>query len=343
MVDDTFVFDGVVHVADFSFENLKARPNPEQIDAFISAVRRALGGVVTVTMGDDVSDVAKGSTEANYDVIFRDAPTDMAVVGNLPFFGREGALYKDADWPLTLNYRLAEAHPERCVFAGGAEPTSQSMSETLAAIERQVTELGAKSMKFYPFHWRADDKELGYPMYEKCLELGVNIVQFHYCQPADSSHDVEIQMPNYLQRPARDFPELTFIMHHPSPLYFEETVNIAARFRNIHLLISPIVQLWFERPRLVQKLMGRLLQEVGADKLIYGSEGALAGNPTRYINAVLNLDIPEDLQDGYGYPQITREDKEKILGLNLAALFGIDVEAKKEELAALSEHEHAQA
>lgn len=42
--------------------------------------------------------------------------------------------------------------------------------------------------------------------------------------------------------------------------------------------------------------------------------------------------MPDDLVAGYGYPELTREIKEKILGLNLAGLMGIDVEAKKKEL-----------
>ena len=45
------------------------------------------------------------------------------------------------------------------------------------------------------------------------------------------------------------------------------------------------------------------------------------------------MEIPEDLRDGYGYPQITREDKAKVLGLNFARMMGVDVEAKIQELA----------
>jgi hypothetical protein len=46
-----------------------------------------------------------------------------------------------------------------------------------------------------------------------------------------------------------------------------------------------------------------------------------------------NLEIPEDLQCNYGYPQITREDKAMILGKNMARLMNTDIEAKKRELA----------
>lgn len=49
----------------------------------------------------------------------------------------------------------------------------------------------------------------------------------------------------------------------------------------------------------------------------------------------MDLEIPEELQADYGYPQITRDDKKMILGLNMAGLLGIDVEAKVKELQGL--------
>jgi hypothetical protein len=48
----------------------------------------------------------------------------------------------------------------------------------------------------------------------------------------------------------------------------------------------------------------------------------------------MELEIPADLRDGYGFPQITRRDRENILGLTFARLMGIDVEQKLRELAA---------
>jgi hypothetical protein len=49
----------------------------------------------------------------------------------------------------------------------------------------------------------------------------------------------------------------------------------------------------------------------------------------------MKLEVPEDLRNGFGYPQITLEDKRKILGLNMAKLFDVDVEAKIKELQSL--------
>ena len=73
--------------------------------------------------------------------------------------------------------------------------------------------------------------------------------------------------------------------------------------------------------------MGQLLAEVGADKLLWGSEAALMGIPQPYLDALWNLEIPESIQEEYGFPQITQEDKRKILGLNFARLMDVKVPA----------------
>jgi hypothetical protein len=75
--------------------------------------------------------------------------------------------------------------------------------------------------------------------------------------------------------------------------------------------------------------------EVGVEKLMWGSEAALAGGPAPYLRAFMELEIPEDLRSGYGYPQITDTDRERILGRNFAELMGIDIDARREALAAL--------
>jgi hypothetical protein len=47
-------------------------------------------------------------------------------------------------------------------------------------------------------------------------------------------------------------------------------------------------------------------------------------------------EIPEAMVAGYGYPQLTREIKAKILGANFARMHGIDLEA---QVAALPDDE----
>ena len=46
----------------------------------------------------------------------------------------------------------------------------------------------------------------------------------------------------------------------------------------------------------------------------------------------MDFAIPQDLCEGYGYPQLTDVAKRKILGKNLLRLHGMDVETTKVRL-----------
>src|SRR5262249_2681750 len=83
----------------------------------------------------------------------------------------------------------------------------------------------------------------------------------------------------------------------------------------------------------MMKLLGEALFNVGPDRLLYGSEGFLYPRVQTFIDSFASLEMPVDLQEGYGYPALDRESKEKIFGRNLARILGIDVEAKLKELA----------
>ena len=50
--------------------------------------------------------------------------------------------------------------------------------------------------------------------------------------------------------------------------------------------------------------------------------------------AFWNFEIPQDLSDGYGYPQLTEQAQRKIVGENLLRLHGMDVEETRTRLTA---------
>jgi uncharacterized protein len=223
------------------------------------------------------------------------------------------------------------------LFCGGVDPIAQGVDEAVRQIEVQVREMGARSFKFYNGHidggWRCDDSKLAYPLYEKCLDLGVDVIQFHKGSPF-GMQNMEDLSPIDLQKAARDFPDLNFIIHHAALPYFEEAVSIGSRFPNVYIALSGNLNFFFIAPRRVQEWVGRLLGEVGVDKLLWGSEAALQGTPRPYIESFIHdFEIPEDLCAGYGYPQITRADKVKILGANFARLMKVDLPAAQPALA----------
>jgi predicted TIM-barrel fold metal-dependent hydrolase len=213
----------------------------------------------------------------------------------------------------------------------------RGLADALEQIDYQTQKLGARSLKFYNGHatvkdcWRCDDEKIAYPLYERARKNGLKVLQFHKGNPY-GLQNMEFLSPIDLQAPARDFPDMTFIVHHLALPYFEEMVSIAARFPNVYLSLAGHMTFYRIAPRRIQEHMGRLLQMVGAHKILWGSEAALAGGPAPYLKALMELEIPEDLRSGYGYPQITMTDKRMILGENFARLMEIDIEAKKREL-----------
>jgi predicted TIM-barrel fold metal-dependent hydrolase len=329
MIEDIFVFDNVIHVYDLSDENLRQdREDSRSARDHLLAI--GAGGRLPAYNTQDFG--KRWTIEELYEMVFVDAPTDMAMAQVVPIFD----WYKDWFAPVHAQHAMAARYPERVMFCGGVDPLYRGMVDALDQLEYQVKELGASSIKFYNGHvtgsWRCDDEKVAYPLYEKCRQLGIKVLQYHKGIPF-GNQKLEDLSPLDLQAPARDFPDLTFIIHHLALPYIDEAIWVANRFANVYLALSGTINLAVIAPRLVQEQMGRLLMEVGVDKLLWGSEAALAGGPAPYLKTFMEMEIPDDLRSGYGYPQITRSDKEKILGLNFAKMMDVDVAAKKSQLA----------
>lgn len=315
-----YVFDNVIHAYDLSDRNL--RPDRPSAETARDHMVGALG-----PRRRQSPDLLKREWLAKdmYRLVFEESPTDLAMAQVVPIYD----WYTNWFAPIQAQYDMAAAYPDRVLFCGGADPNLEGIPKALEGIEFQAKELGAKSMKFYNGHlegsWRCDDAEIAYPLYEKCQQVGIDVLQFHKGIPF-GDQNMEDLRPNDLQKAARDFPDMKFIIHHLAYPYVDETISIAARFPNIYLALSGTVSLFMIAPRKLQEIMGRLLYEVGSTKLLWGSEAALVGSPAPYLRLLADLEIAEDLRDGYGYPQITRADKRAILGGNFARLLGMDLE-----------------
>ena len=340
MLDDIFVIDTVIHVYDFSDANTRHERNDIEAwkDHWWQVTERARfpEGVGKFTPEGFDWIPRKFTLEDMYELEFVLSPVDMAMAHAVPVWD----WFKDGVAPIKAQADFVAAHPERTLLCGAVDPLHHGIEGAKIEMRRQVEELGARSFKFYNGHvdasWECDDREVAYPLYEQAQELGVDVLQFHKGLPL-GMWPIEYLRPNDLQRPARDFPDLKFVIHHLSlPAYFEETVSIASRFPNVYLALSGVLSVARIAPRKVQTQLGELLSHVGPEKLLWGSEAAMTGPPGPFLKLFMDLEIPEDLQEGYGYPQITKADKRMILGENFARLFGIDIAAKQRELGLLS-------
>ena len=78
------------------------------------------------------------------------------------------------------------------------------------------------------------------------------------------------------------------------------------------------------RPKMFARVMGELLFFLGEDRLIFGSDYAI-WEPRWQIEGLVDWDYPSD--EFSDYPRVNATTKKKILGLNAARLYGLDVPA----------------
>ncbi|HSJ43745.1 MAG TPA: amidohydrolase family protein [Euzebyales bacterium] len=76
------------------------------------------------------------------------------------------------------------------------------------------------------------------------------------------------------------------------------------------------------RPRYFAQVLGELLYWIGEDKLLFASDYGI-WHPKWLIEAFVDFEMPEDMVGEYG--EVTTDVKKKILGLNAAALYDLDV------------------
>jgi hypothetical protein len=63
---------------------------------------------------------------------------------------------------------------------------------------------------------------------------------------------------------------------------------------------------------------------VGEDNVIWRTDCLFYGSPQDQIQALRSFKISEEFQERYGYPELTRRIKNKILGQNGARLYGVE-------------------
>jgi predicted TIM-barrel fold metal-dependent hydrolase len=70
-------------------------------------------------------------------------------------------------------------------------------------------------------------------------------------------------------------------------------------------------------------LIGQQLYYMGSEHIVFGSDSLWYGGPQWQVEALWRFQIPDDIAERWGYPQLTEYDKRQILGLNSARLYGL--------------------
>ena len=143
----------------------------------------------------------------------------------------------DAPDPADLaaeHYRVCKRHPDRFRVFWGVDP--RAGAEGVALFERCVREYGFAGMKVYPLNGFSPSDRRLYPYYEVCAAVGLPVLT--HTGPGWAPLDFSFGVPLLVDRAARDFPGVAFILGHGGVTHVEEASYLCAHRPNVHLDIS---------------------------------------------------------------------------------------------------------
>lgn len=193
--------------------------------------------------------------------------------------------------------------------------------------------------------WRLDDADkrlpqVGHVFIQKARELGIPIICAHKGFGAGSRFASPADVP----RAAKTFRDVKFVVYHSG---FERTgpregpYTAATAHLGVNRLITAMKRhgvgpnenvyaelgsTWWtimRDPEQAAHVLGKLLRYVGEDNVLWGTDCVFYGSPQDQIQALRAFRIREDLRARYGYPELTKLRKAKILGLNGARVYGV--------------------
>jgi predicted TIM-barrel fold metal-dependent hydrolase len=236
--------------------------------------------------------------------------------------------YTDGFNTAAVNGALAAKHPGRLITNGRWDPRDGDAG--LAQLEADAKEFGMQGVKLYTAEWRQGSRGWtlrdpeAQPFLAKCQELGIKNIHVHKgptIWPLDKDA-FDVADVDYA---ATSFPGLNFIVEHVGLPRIEDFCFMATQEPNVYAGLSVVIGgLMHARPRFFAKVMGELLFWVGEDKMLFGSDYGI-WEPKWQIEGFVDWNYPDEQYSDY--PAVTTVTKKKILGLNAAKLYGIDVPA----------------
>jgi uncharacterized protein len=294
--------------------------------------------------------------------VFGDSDTVMAVISGVPSREWDKNPLPPDQMVATRKFVNDLAGSRRVLSHGLLRPNLGAPE--LEEMERQIKDLKIEAWKMYTGAeigekaWRMDDEKVAYPFWEKTQALGIKNLCVHKGLPLGAFNE-EACRPLDLEKAAKDWPKLNFIVYHsgfrgygwlangtgikvvdpktsdPQEIpWISDILRILKRnpqIKNIYFeLGSTFGILSAAAPQLCMHMLGQMIQVAGPDHILWGTDSIWNGSPQSQIERLRRLKITDELREKHGYPELTAEIKNQILGLNAARILGVDVaEARK--------------
>jgi len=328
MYKDMLIGDGVLHSLNNSDENLR---NEEAERLMENIVELQKGQALEPELAHSREQWCRNWTADEIEeATFLESDVDFGVYHSTPIYD----LFHDGYSSLETGLKLKENNPKRVKLLGDVDPLGK---DAIDEMERQVEEYGVDGFKTYPTYYRNDgrvrelrlDDDL-LPIVEKAHELGIKHIGSHKVLPLGpvGIHNVD---PNDVAEIAAMYPDIQFELLHPDIHYIHEIKPMTANFDNIWLNLELSLGILALQPRRFAEVLGELVLHGDPSKIIWAT-GVPLVHAQQYIEAFWEYQFPEDMQEEYGYPELTDEMKRGILGENLIDLYDWDADELREHV-----------
>ncbi len=263
--------------------------------------------------------------------IFYESQVDIACHHGTPIWD----FFKDGHCDTEKGFAMKARFPERTMIYGAINPydPATAVYEMEELVDRGVNGLKIYAARFHngkTYDQRLDDPKFGYDMIEKALKLGVKTIAVHKAVPFGPVRPDPYGVAD-VPEACTVFPEMNFEIVHSGFAFVDETVALAG-IPNCWFNLEVSSGLIFKAPRRFAEFMGKLLQNGAGDRIVWAS-GCCLTHPQPIIDAFFDFQMPQDLVEGFGYPQMTPEILRGIMGENFLRLHGIDSAALKAKIA----------
>ena len=298
--------------------------------------------------------------------VFGDSDTVMAIISGVPTREWNRNPLPPDQMAATRDYVNGLANSQR-VLAHGLLRPNLGKGE-FEEMERQVKTLRISAWKMYTGAeigeraWLLDDQKIAYPFWERTRKLGIRNLCVHKGLPLGFFNE-KACMPLDVEKAARDFPNLNFIIYHsgyrgtgglargtgervqdpaskdPQEIpWISDILRIIRRnpkICNVYFeLGSTFQQLSASNPVRCLHMLGQMIQVAGSDHILWGTDSIWGGSPQSQIQRMRRIRMTNELLDKFKYAQLTDQIKDQIFGLNAARLFSIDVKARRNAIRA---------
>ena len=331
--EDIFVIDGHTHFWDGSPANQKNIHGKQFIECFY-AYHSNLSPPAEKW---PLEKFEKYDAKTMHDDLFINGYDDMAILQ--PTYLTD--FYNSGFNTTERNSALKKSHPERFILNGAFDP--RDGNKGLEELHAKAEKYKLQGVKLYTAEWRGeskgyrlDDKET-YKFLEAAQKLGIKNIHVHK-GPTIIPLNKDAFDVGDVDDVATAFQDLNFIVEHCGLPRLDDFCWIATQETNVYAGIAVALPFIHSRPAYFAHVMAELLFWVGPDKILYGSDYGI-WTPKWLIDKFMEFEIPEEMTKETG-SVLTLENKKKILGLNAARIYNVDIEAQKNKIGARGGYAH---